>query len=64
MVFPHQGAAVLDLFFTTASELISHIVIGGCLGCSEHVMVEFTLLRNTGHTKSKIRMLNFRKANF
>ena len=38
--------------------------IGGCLGCSDHVMVEFTLLSNTGWTKSKVSMLNFKKAEF
>jgi len=27
-------------------------------------MVEFALLRDIGQAKSKIRMLNFRKANF
>ena len=32
--------------------------------CSDHAVVEFTLLGDMRQAKSKIRMLNFRKANF
>lgn len=35
-----------------------------CLSCSHHVVVEFTLFRNFGQTKIKIRKLNIRKASF
>lgn len=34
--------------------------IGGSLGCSDHAVVEFTLLQNTGQAKRKIRTLNLR----
>jgi len=44
--------------------LIGDIRIEGCLGCSDCAMVEFILLRDMGQTKSKIRMLNFRKVKF
>ncbi|KAK4830766.1 hypothetical protein QYF61_013255 [Mycteria americana] len=33
---------------TNASELISDIKIGGSLGCSDHTLVEFTVLRDMG----------------
>ena len=46
------------------SELISDIGIGDHLGCNDHAMVGFTLLRDIRQAKSKIRMLNFKKANF
>jgi len=46
------------------SELIGDIRIGGCLGSSNHAMVEFMLRRDLRWAKSNIRMLNFRKANF
>ena len=49
---------------TNASELISDIKIGGSLGCSGHTSVEFTLLRDMGQVKSKVRTLSFRKAKF
>jgi len=49
---------------TSASELVEDIKIGGSLGCSDHVLVELTLLREMGITKSIVRTLNFRRANF
>jgi len=53
---------MLDLLLTSSRELISDTRIGGCLGCSDHVMEEFTLLRVI--RQSKIRKLNFRKTSF
>ncbi|KAK4817941.1 hypothetical protein QYF61_002785 [Mycteria americana] len=47
-----------------ASELIGDVKIGGSLGCSDHALVEFAVLRDMGQVKSKVRTLNFRKANF
>ena len=41
------------------------IKIGGSLGCGGRALVEFTVLRGVGvRGKSKVRTLNFRKANF
>lgn len=37
---------------------------GGSLGCNDCMPVEFTVLRNVGLVKSKIRPLNFRKTDF
>lgn len=34
------------------------------MGCSDHAVVEFTILRDMGQRRSEIRMLNFRKAKF
>ena len=42
---------MLDLFLNNANELIGDIRIGGCLGCSENAVMEFTLLRNMGQTE-------------
>jgi len=47
-----------------ANELIGDIRIRGCLGCSDHAMVESMHQRDMRQVKSKIRMLNFRKADF
>jgi len=55
---------MLDLMFINASKLISNVKIGGSLGCSDHALVEFTVLRNMGKARSIVRTLNFRKANF
>jgi len=49
---------------TNASELISNSKIGGSMGCSDHSLVEFTLLRDMGKARSTLRTKNFRKANF
>ncbi|KAK4806963.1 LOW QUALITY PROTEIN: hypothetical protein QYF61_027330 [Mycteria americana] len=61
---PTRGDAILDLMVTNASELISDVKIGGSLGCSDHALVEFTVLRDMGQARSIVRTLNFRKANF
>ncbi|KAK4826871.1 hypothetical protein QYF61_011990 [Mycteria americana] len=61
---PTRGDAILDLMVTNASELISDVNIGGSLGCSNHALVEFTVLRDMGQVRSLVRTLNFRKAKF
>jgi len=38
---------------TNASELIGGIKTGGSLGCSDHALVEFTVLRDMGKARSK-----------
>ena len=61
---PTRGDVVPDLTVTNATELIGDVKIGGSLGCSDLAMVEFAVLRSKGRAKSKVRALNFRKANF
>jgi len=55
---------VRDLLVTNTSELNSNVKIGGRLGCSDHTLVEFTVLRDKGQVKSQLRTLKFRKAKF
>jgi len=50
--------------FTSASELIGGIKTAGSLGCSDHVLVDFTVLRDTGKARTRVRTLNFRKDDF
>ncbi|KAK4806137.1 hypothetical protein QYF61_001060 [Mycteria americana] len=45
---PTRGDATLDLLVTNASELISDVKTGGSLGCSDHALVEFAVLRDMG----------------
>ena len=61
---PTSGDVILDLLVTNTSELIGDTKIGGSLGCSDHALAEYTVLRHMGQAKSKVRTLNFRKANF
>jgi len=49
---------------TNSSELISGVTFGGSLGCGDHALVEFAVLRDMGQAKSKVRTLNFRKTKF
>jgi len=61
---PTRGDVILDWLVTNATEVISDIKIGGSLGCSSHALVEFTVLRDKGQVKSKVKTLNYRKAKF
>lgn len=45
---------MLDPLLTSATELSDDIRIEGCLGCIDHAVVESTLLRDMGQTKSRI----------
>ncbi|GAB0179981.1 ras GTPase-activating protein 1-like [Grus japonensis] len=59
-----RGDALLDLLVTNTSHLISDAEIGGSLGSGDNALVDFAVLRDMGQVKSKVRTLNFRKANF
>ena len=48
----------------TSAESIRGVKIGGSLGCSDHALVELVILGNARLAKSRVRTLNFRKANF
>ncbi|KAK4830768.1 hypothetical protein QYF61_013257 [Mycteria americana] len=61
---PTSGDAILELMVTNTSGLISDVKIRGSLGCSDHALVEFVVLRDMGQVKSKVRTLNFRKEKF
>ncbi|TRZ07865.1 hypothetical protein HGM15179_019241 [Zosterops borbonicus] len=61
---PTRGDAILDLMVTSVSKLIGDITTGGSLGCSDHALVEFAVLRDKGHIRRKVRPPNFRKAIF
>jgi len=37
---------------------------GGSLGCGDHTLVEFAVLRDKGQVNYKVKTLNFRKAKF
>jgi len=40
------------------------VKVGGSLSCSDHKMVEFRILRGGGRAVSRIKTLDFRRANF
>ena len=55
---------MLDLVLSSEEESIRDIKIGGSLGCSDHALVEFVILKNAGLAKSRARTLCFRRAKF
>ncbi len=55
---------MLDLVLSSEEESIRDIKIGGSLGCSDHALVEFVILKNVGLAKNRARTLCFRRANF
>ncbi|GAB0206529.1 hypothetical protein GRJ2_003118500 [Grus japonensis] len=61
---PTSGEVLLDLLLTNTDEPIGEVKISGSLGCSDHALVEFTILRDMGQVKSKIKILNFKRVNF
>jgi len=61
---PTRGHVILDCWSLTqvSSSVASRLEAG--LGCSGHALVEFSVLRDKGQAKRKVRTLNFRKAEF
>ena len=37
---PTRGMAILDLLFTNRDGLVGDVVVGGCLGHSDHEIIE------------------------
>ncbi|KAF4803661.1 hypothetical protein TURU_014250 [Turdus rufiventris] len=50
---PTTGEEILDLMVTNTSEIIRDIKIGGNLGCSDHALVEFAVLRDMGQGRKE-----------
>ncbi|PKU33402.1 rna-directed dna polymerase from mobile element jockey-like [Limosa lapponica baueri] len=61
---PTRKGAVLDLVFTNKEGLAGNVKLKGSLGCSDHKMVEFKILRAARRVCSKLTTLDFRRADF
>ncbi|XP_071892066.1 uncharacterized protein [Anas platyrhynchos] len=59
-----RGGAPLDLLFTNREGLVEDVVVGNCLGQSDHEMVEFTILGKARKGTGKTAVLDFRRADF
>ncbi|GAB0206749.1 hypothetical protein GRJ2_003140500 [Grus japonensis] len=55
---------MLDLILTNKEGLVGDVKIKGSLGCSDHEMVEFKILRAARRAHSKLTTLEFRRAGF
>ncbi|GAB0209762.1 hypothetical protein GRJ2_003441900 [Grus japonensis] len=61
---PTRRDAMLDLVLTNKEGLVGDVKLKGSLGCSDHEMVEFRILRAARRTHSKLTTLDFRRADF
>ena len=55
-----REGALLDLLLVNREELVVEIKVGGRLGCSDHEMIEFSILGETKRGVSKTATLHFR----
>ncbi|GAB0209183.1 mitochondrial enolase superfamily member 1 [Grus japonensis] len=61
---PMRRGAMLDLVLTNKEGLVGDVQLKGSLGCSDHEMVEFRILRAARRACSKLTTLDFRRADF
>ncbi|GAB0181714.1 hypothetical protein GRJ2_000636700 [Grus japonensis] len=61
---PTRRGAMLDLVLTNQEGLVGEVKLKGSLGCSDHKMVEFRILRAVRRACSKLTTLDFRRADF
>ena len=63
---PMKKGAVLDLVLTDKDRLVlvSNVKFKGSLGCSDHKMVEFKILRVSKRVCSKLATPDFRKSDY
>ncbi|GAB0207157.1 hypothetical protein GRJ2_003181300 [Grus japonensis] len=61
---PTRRGAMLDLILTNKEGLVGDVKLKGSLGCSDHEMVEFRILRAARRACSKLTTLDFSRADF
>ncbi|GAB0204729.1 hypothetical protein GRJ2_002938500 [Grus japonensis] len=61
---PMRISAMLDLVLTNKEGLVGNVKLKGSLGCRDHEMVEFKILRAVRRVRSKLTTLDFKRADF
>ena len=61
---PTRKGALLDLLFVNREGLMGKVVIGGCLGHSDHEVVEFQIIGDRRKNASKTSALDKGRADF
>jgi len=59
-----RRGVMLDIVLSSKEGLVHDVKLMGRLGCSDHEMVEFKILRAARRAHSKLTTLDFRKADF
>ncbi|GAB0202872.1 hypothetical protein GRJ2_002752800 [Grus japonensis] len=61
---PTRRGAMLDLIVTNKEGLVGDVKLKGSLGCSDHEMVEFKIVRTVRRAHNKLTTLDFQRADF
>jgi len=61
---PTRGGASLDLLFTNREGLVGDVVVRGCVGLSNHEMIELPILGEVRRGFSKTSTTDFRRPDF
>ncbi|GAB0176455.1 mitochondrial enolase superfamily member 1 [Grus japonensis] len=61
---PTRKGALLDLLLMNREGLMGEVAIGGCLGHSDHEVVEFKIFGDSRKTDTQISTLDMRRADF
>ena len=60
---PARKDALLDLLLVNREGLVGDVMVGGCLGHSDHEMVVFKIFSVRRKKDSRVATLHFRRAN-
>ncbi|KAK4827898.1 LOW QUALITY PROTEIN: hypothetical protein QYF61_022321 [Mycteria americana] len=61
---PTREGALLDLLFVNREGLVGDVMVGGCLGHSDHERIEFLILGEERRGASRTAALDFQRADF
>ena len=61
---PTQGSKILDMLFVHREGLVGDVKVGGCLGQSDHKMIDFLILVEPWRGVSRTDTLDFQRADF
>jgi len=61
---PTRKDALLDLLFVNREGLVRDVMVSGCLGHSDHDMIEFKTVSVMRKKDSRVATLDIRRANF
>lgn len=64
LIEPSRKIATLDLFFENREGIVGDVMVGVCLGRSDHEIVEFNSFGKRRENVSRVATLDFKRANF
>jgi len=61
---PTRKGTLLDMLFAVGEGLVGDVMVGGCLGHSEHEIIEFLIPGEVRRGVSRTAALDFQRADF